>query len=172
MTLTDFGSSTAVATPRLSICLRRLALGSLTKIFRSADGAADQHHKRADRPGARHQNRAAASDLCAIDAIKRHSGRFDERALLVGDIVGNRISVVVVDDRQFAHAAPSPAQSDAAHAWAQMVEAASAVVIVERHDERLDGNSVAFADPSHVAADVDNLGGKLVSQEFAAAPRR
>ncbi len=47
-----------------------------------------------------------------------------------------------------------------------MVEAASAVVIVKRHDERLNRNSVAFADPSHVAADVDNLGGELVSQNL------
>ena len=33
MTLTAFGSSTAVAAPRLSIMRRRLAFGSLTKIF-------------------------------------------------------------------------------------------------------------------------------------------
>src|ERR1700692_4423624 len=47
-----------------------------------------------------------------------------------------------------------------------MVETASAVVIVQRHDERLNRDSVAFADPSHVAADVDNLGGELVSQNL------
>ena len=155
-----------MATPRLSICLRRLALGSLTNIFEAPNAAADQDHERADRPGPSDQHRAAAGHLGAIDAVKRDRSRFDERALLVGDVVRDQIGVVVVDDRELAHAAPGPAQSDAPHAWAQMVEAPAAVIVVERHDERLDRNSVAFSDPPHVAANVDNLRGKLMAKNL------
>ena len=146
--------------------LASIGVGLADEDLGGADGAADQNHERTDRSGASDQHRAAAGHPGAIDAVERHGGRFDERALLVGDIVGNQIGVVVVDDREFAHAAPGPAQSDATHAWAQMVEAAAAVIVVERHDERLDRDSVAFADPSHIAADVDNLGGELMAQNL------
>ena len=146
--------------------LAAIGVGLADEDLRGADGVADQNHKRADRPGAGDQHRAAAGHLRAIDAIERHRGRFDERALLVGDVVGDQIGVVVVDDGEFAHAAPGPAQPDAAHARAQMVEAAAAVIVVERHHERLDRDSVAFADPSHIAADLDDLGGELVTENL------
>ena len=146
--------------------LAAIGVGLADEDLRGADGVADQNHERADRPGPGDQHRAAAGHLGAIDAIERHRSRFDQRALLVGDVVGNQIGVVVVDDREFAHAAPGPAQPDAAHARAQMVEAAAAVVVVERHDERLDRDSVAFADPFHIAADLDDLGGELMTENL------
>ena len=143
-----------------------VGVGLADENLRRADRAADQHHQRADRPRARHQNRAAARDLCAVDAVERDGGRLDHRALLVRDVIGNRVCVVVIDDRQFAHAAPGPAQTDAAHARAQMIEAATAVVIVERHDERLNGDAVALAHAGHRTAGLQNLGREFVTENL------
>ena len=49
---------------------------------------------------------------------------------------------------------------------AQMVEASAAVRVVEWHDERLDRNSVTLSDPTHLAANVDNLRGKLMAENL------
>ena len=48
------------------MCFRRLALGSLTKIFDAPTTLQIKDDKRADRPGARNKNRAAAGHLRAI----------------------------------------------------------------------------------------------------------
>ena len=69
--------------------LPSIGVGLADEDLGGADGAADQNHERADRAGAGDQHGTAAGHLGAIDAIERHSGRFDQRALLVGDIVGN-----------------------------------------------------------------------------------
>ena len=143
-----------------------VGVGLADENLRSADRAADQHHQRADRARARDQYGVAARDLRAVDAVERDGGRLDHRALLVRDIVGNAVGVVVVDDRQFAHAAPGPAETDAAHARAQMIEAATAVVIVERHHERLNGDAVAFAHAGHRTAGFHNFGGEFVAENL------
>ena len=164
-TLTARGSTTRAVTPNASICRRRLGLGSLTKIF-EAPSAAGERGKRSDRSGAGDQHGAAATDLGALDAVERHRRRLDQRALLVVDAVGQRVGIVVVDDRVFAHAAPRPGQTDAAHLRTQMVETAAAVVVVERHHQRLDRDAVALADPGHVLADFDNLGREFVTEDL------
>ena len=123
-----------------------------------ADGATGEDGKRANRAGAGNQHRAPAADLGAIDAVESHRGRLDQCALLVRHAIGDEIGVVVVDDRDLPHAAPWPAEADAAHVRAQVIEAASAVVVVERHHQRLDGNAIAALDAADFRAGFKNLG--------------
>src|ERR1700733_1059093 len=146
--------------------LPTVGIGLTDEDLRRPHGITDQDDKRPDRPAARYENGAAAGHLRAIDAIKRHRSRFNERPLLIGDVVGKNVGVVVVNDCQLAHPAPGPTQPYAAHAGAQMVEAASAVVVVERHDEWLDRDSIAFVYSFHVAAGLDHLGRELVPQNL------
>ena len=47
-----------------------------------------------------------------------------------------------------------------------MVQAAAAVIVIERHDERLDRNAVAGLDPGDVLARLDDLRRKLVAENL------
>ena len=90
-------------------------------------------------------------------------------------VVGNQIGVVVVDDRKLRSCRPRPNSSPMQpHAWAQMVEAASTVVVIERGITRgWIGISVAFAEPfPHRGRSRRPRRRKLVTENLRAAPRR
>src|ERR1700722_17020733 len=47
-----------------------------------------------------------------------------------------------------------------------MIETASAVIIVERHPQRLDRYALSPADSGHVLADFDDFGRKFVAEDL------
>src|SRR5471030_1778268 len=47
-----------------------------------------------------------------------------------------------------------------------MIKAATAVVIVERHHERLNGDAVALAQAGHRTAGLQNFGGEFVAENL------
>jgi len=47
-----------------------------------------------------------------------------------------------------------------------VVEAAPAVIVVHRHDQRLDRNPVAALDVGYVLADFENFGGKFMTEDL------
>src|SRR5438128_433200 len=112
------------------------------------------------------------------DVLRRPQSRIDARLLHMQADLGNR---AMVADRLAAgvetglaaraldrgiDAAPGPGKADAAHLRAEMVQPAPAVVVIERHYERLDRHPLPLPDPGHVLADFDYLGRKFVAEDL------
>src|SRR4029078_8268704 len=141
---------------------RRVRFGN--EDFGGAGRMGAEDRQGADRPGAGNQHRAAGLNPAPIDGIQRDAGRLDHRRLLVADRVRHLGRVVVVDDGKIGHAAPIPAQPDAAHFFAEMIEAAPAVIIVHRHHQRLDRDTVPTLEMVDVLADLDDLGREFMAK--------
>ena len=130
----------------------------------AGDGVLGAEH--ADRPGAGDENGAARTHPGAIDAACGHGDRFDERALLVVELVGDAGQLTGGHDGRFGEATPSVAQPGARHRGAQVVLAEPAVVAVPAVDQRHHRHSVAGLDVGDTITDFEDLGGELVAEHL------
>ena len=81
--------------PRASAA--RFGFGSAITTVDGADGVGVQRRQDADRAGAGDQHDVAAADAGPVDAVGRDAGRLDDGTLDVGDLVGQRRHLVVLE---------------------------------------------------------------------------
>src|ERR1700736_2996205 len=165
-TIPGFGivdsSANAPALDRLSS--RRIWLGN--EDLGRAGSMRTQDSQRTDWAGSGDQDSAARLDSAAIHGIQGDSGWLDHRRFFIADRIRHLGGVVVIDDRELRHAAPCPAQSHTAHFLAEMIEASATVIVVHRHDERLNRNAVAAPEACDVLADLQDFGGEFVTKNL------
>ena len=131
-----------------------------------ARGRCVQRGQRADRPGAGDEHGVAGRHPRGVDAVGRDGGGFDERALQVGDVVGQHADVGGGHDGELGDAAPAEAEADAGHRHAQVIQAAPAVVALAAEQQRHHRDALPDRDVGDFAADLDDLCRELVAEDL------
>jgi hypothetical protein len=129
-------------------------------------GPAGEQGECPDRANTGDQHGRSGLHPAAIHRVEGDGGGLDHRRLHVAHRVRHAEDVVAVDHGTLGHAAPVPGQADATHLLAQVIEAAAAVVIVARRDQRLDRDPVARLYVVDRRADVEHFGRELVAEDL------